>query len=38
MRLVTKLPRKLRNKIVKGIRDDKFNDEFYINLKGLSND
>jgi hypothetical protein len=38
MRLVTKLPRKLRKKVVKGIRDDKFNDEFYLSLKGLSND
>jgi hypothetical protein len=26
MRLVAKLPRKLRKKIVKGIRDDKFNE------------
>jgi hypothetical protein len=38
MLLVSKLPKRLLQKIVKGIREDKLSDEFYGNLKGLSSD
>jgi hypothetical protein len=38
MGLASSLPGRLCQKIVQGIREGKFSDEFYENLKGLSND
>ena len=38
MNKVTALPMKLKKKIIKGIRDQKFANDFYNNLDGIAND